>query len=535
MNKLFSLIKATMSEGMNIFVYRAKGEKSRHIMPLVLALIMFFTLFGSAESMMIEMQESGKQYMVLAIFVLMTSVLTVMEGIYKAGSLLFSCRDNDLLLSMPIQRSTITFLRLFKFYVFELIYNSIFLGPAILAYAINIEISVSFILVAIIMLLLLPIIPIAIATVLGVFNTAVAARFKHSSVTQVILSLLSLGLVLVLLFLFNASSESVSTTVEAIGNKTIQFYYPATAFVNLATSFDIGELAMFIGINLAVFVLLVAVIGKFYFQIVTRVNVVKRDNKSRKPLKLRKRSQTGAMVKKELVKYFNTPVLVTNTALGLVLFVIAVVAICLKFDDVVGALSNTDFPLTADQIRGFAPSIAFAMVAFTSLMTFITTTMISLEGKAFNVLKTMPISGLKVIYTKVLASLLLIIPVTLLGTIVLAIRFQFPILDLLLLLIAVVVTPFVTELIGILIDLKYARFDSESEAEIVKQSPGVMASSFLALFMVIVTISLLFVAVLFCGQTVGMTIMNAVFVIISLFLMMVIGTRGEEKYSKLSA
>ena len=74
------------------------------------------------------------------------------------------------------------------------------------------------------------------------------------------------------------------------------------------------------------------------------------------------------------------------------------------------------------------------MVSFTSLMTFITTTMISLEGGAFNLLKSMPISGLKVIMTKVLAAMLLITPVTALGSLVMAVRFGFGILELLLVL-----------------------------------------------------------------------------------------------------
>jgi len=86
-----------------------------------------------------------------------------------------------------------------------------------------------------------------------------------------------------------------------------------------------------------------------------------------------------------------------------------------------------------------------------------------------------------------------------------------------------------------LIDLRYARFDAESTAEVVKQSPGVMVSSFLGLISVIVTISLAFVVVLICGQLVGLLIMDGVFIVICLFLLMAIGSQGEQKYSNLSA
>ena len=226
-----------------------------------------------------------------------------------------------------------------------------------------------------------------------------------------------------------------------------------------------------------------------------------------------------------------------NTAIGLVLYLVATGALCIKYDDFVGSLisSTEDFPLTAEAIHSLMPSVAFGLVAFASLMTFITVTMLSLEGRAFNQLKSMPISGLKVIMTKVLAAMLLIVPVTSIGTIIMMIRFQFGLVESLLVLVAVVAIPLVTELIGILIDLKYAKFDAESDAVVVKQSAGVLVATFLGLGMVLFTISLLFALVFITGQTVGLLIMDAIFVIVSLFLYFAVATRGAEKYAKLMA
>ena len=161
--------------------------------------------------------------------------------------------------------------------------------------------------------------------------------------------------------------------------------------------------------------------------------------------------------------------------------------------------------------------------------------MISLEGKAFNQLKSMPISGLKVIIAKVLAAMLLIVPITAFGSIIMAVRFQFGILEGVLVLVSVVVVPLVTELIGILIDLKYARFDAESDAVVVKQSAGVLVATFLGLGMVLLTISLLFAVVFITGQITGLLIMDAIFIIVSLFLCLAVATRGQEKYAQLAA
>ena len=175
------------------------------------------------------------------------------------------------------------------------------------------------------------------------------------------------------------------------------------------------------------------------------------------------------------------------------------------------------------------------MVAFASLLTCITATMISLEGKAFNLLKTLPISGKKVIMSKVLAATLLIVPVTLLGSLVMALKFQFGILDTILVLIGVIAMPLVTELIGILINLKYPRFDAENDAVVVKQSASVMVATFLGLGMLLVTAALVFATIFLAGQTAGLAIMDATYLIIALFLYFVVVSRGEEKYLKLVA
>ena len=536
MSKLFSLIKASMSEGMQLLPYRFKGEKSR-LVPTGLAILVGVMIFMSAYGTTMLLKEDGAEYVILALYVLATTILTVMEGIYKSGDLLFNCRDNDMLLSMPIKKSTIVFVRILKFYIFEVLYNAIFLIPAILAYAMNAEVGASYVLVSAIMILLLPAIPIAISCVVGMVTTAISARFRQKSALQVVLSLLSLVLILGLVLAINtASGFSDGSTLVTIGNKTAELYYPAGAFTRLATHFNWLELVQFILINLAVLTVTVYVIGRFYFQIVTRLNIVKRKEKAgNTKYVFVRRTQTRAMVRKEMVKYFSTPVLLTNTAFGLVLFVIGVIALCLKYDDIAASLVNEAFPLTLTEIQSYMPSVTFAMVSFTSLMTFITTTMISLEGGAFNLLKSMPISGLKVIMTKVLAAMLLITPVTALGSLVMAMRFGFGILELLLVLVGVVAIPLVTESIGILIDLKYARFHADSETEVVKQSPGVMISSFLGLGMTVVSISLLFAAVWLAGQLAGLAIMDGVFIAIFSMLYLTIATRGEQKYQKLTA
>lgn len=537
MSKTFSLLKASMSSGLQLFKYQGKTERSRRAIPILLGTLIGVIMLFSANTLVFDLKEDGAATTILSLYTIVTSAIIVMEGIYKSSDLLFKPKDNDFLFSLPISKSTIIFTRIFKFYIFELLYCLIFLLPAIIAYIINVDAQPSFYLVAITMILFIPIIPIAVSCIIGYISTSISSRFKHRSILQVVLSFVALIAMSLLLFAANSSTESDGRAFIAAVNHITAYYYPAAAFVNLATNFDFLQYLLFIVINLLVIATTVAVISWFYFKVISRLGIIKQTIATSSKYNYAKHSQTFALIKKELNRYFSTPVLLTNTAFGLVLFIVAVILLCINYDEMVGQMMSSveNFPLTADEIHSLLPSANFVMVAFASLLTFISSTMISLEGKTFNFLKSLPISGHKVIMIKVLTAMLLVVPFTALGSIIMFIRFQFGLVEMLLILIAVITTALVTELIGILIDLKYARFDNDNDAVTVKQSAGTMVSTFVCLGIFLVTISLTLGLVLIIGQTPALIIIDAIFTIVSAFLYFVIATRGDAKFSKLIA
>ena len=125
MGKLFSLLKASMTDGMQIFRISknsAKGKKSNQTGLLIaIAALIGFSIWVYADKLLDSLTDVGAGFVVLTLFVIITSVLTLVEGIYKSGDLLFNCRDDDLMLSLPIKKSTVLFIRVFKLYVFELL------------------------------------------------------------------------------------------------------------------------------------------------------------------------------------------------------------------------------------------------------------------------------------------------------------------------------------------------------------------------------------------------------------------------------
>ena len=201
MKKIYSLIKASMTSDMSLFkIKQKKNSKSKTFIPLFIALYLMFMIWGSANSFFEKIKPFNMQHIMLSLFVFGISVTTFIEGIYKTGSLIFNCKDDQLLLSLPIKRRTILFIRIFKFYVFELLFNSMFILPVMLAYTRWTDTPWTYYLTCFVMLFILPIIPIVLSSIVGMFTSSLSSNFKYKNIAQIIISMIFLLGVLYLSF-----------------------------------------------------------------------------------------------------------------------------------------------------------------------------------------------------------------------------------------------------------------------------------------------------------------------------------------------
>ena len=190
MKKIISLIKACMSDNMSLFKIKTKNQNrfTKAIFAAVIAIICFLAILSYANMFIEPLIKVNLEFVLLTLFVCITSIVTLVEGIYKSSNLLFNCKDDDMLLSLPIKKSTVLFIRIFKFYIFELIYNSLFLLPAMVIYAYYVRVGITYYLVSIIALILLPIIPILVSCIIGGVISESSSRFKLKSIAQIVIT-----------------------------------------------------------------------------------------------------------------------------------------------------------------------------------------------------------------------------------------------------------------------------------------------------------------------------------------------------------
>ena len=482
MNKYISLIKATMSEGMNIFRVNTKKKNgiSKMLLPIFLAFVLMGMMFFYSKEVFDVLEPVDLGYVVLTIFLILTAFLTLIEGIYKSGNLLFNCKDDNLLLSLPIKKGVVLFIRIFKFYVFELMYNSIFLLPSIVVYALNTNVSFTFYLVSIIGLLLFPIIPILLSCIIGSIIMVLSSRFKKRTYVQTILTILFLLGVMYFSYNMNGFINNLADTATSINEIITRIYYPAGAYIELVTNFSALKLLEFIGIHVVLSIVTIFLISKVYLNINTQVKSIKvKKQRGNSEYKIKARKPIFALMKKEFSRFINSTVFVANAGFGLILFILGCIAITIKYDDLVQAIASSGASL--DIIKQFIPIALFGFICFSSFMTSITSSMISLEGKSINVLKSLPIKPYTIVKAKVLTAVLIMVPCLLIGDLILIIKFGFDIVSTILVLLVTILAPLLAETIGIIVNLKYPKMDGNNDTETVKQSMSPAICVFLGL------------------------------------------------------
>ena len=139
MSKTFKLLKVCLSQDMSLFRIRSKtmSRKNKILIPVILAIVIMGYMGGYTYGLMDQFKPMNQEFIALTIFTATFSLITLFEGFYKSGSLLFNCKDDQLLFSLPIDKKTILFIRMFKFYAFEFLFNGLFMAPSFIVYGVS--------------------------------------------------------------------------------------------------------------------------------------------------------------------------------------------------------------------------------------------------------------------------------------------------------------------------------------------------------------------------------------------------------------
>lgn len=475
MKKLIRLLKAAMSQDMDMFKYKTKASDSKAkqiIFPIILSLIVMFAVGVYAMMFASEFSKVNLTYIMLTLFIILTTILTLVEGIYKSQGILFDAKDNDLLFALPIEKSKILFVRIFKLLSFQFLYNALFMIPAYVVYIYYEHPGISFYLISILMTFLLPIIPTVISSIIGYIIKAVSVKFKAKKIVQTVFTMIIFFGIFYISLNTQGILENIINNAESINAVIKKVYYPAGAYIDLIQNFNLPTLLILIAINIVPLVIFIMIASKFYFGIISKSSAKGKSKKIKSiESKVKVKSELSALVSKELKRYFSSTVYIFNTSFGLILLLIITIAMSVNINGVINTITEGEgMGIDINTIISLMPKIFFCLVTYTACMTSITSSSISLEGKSFNITKSLPTSVDTILLSKILMSCIITMPVILISDLIFFIAFQVGIIDILFILTISILMPILIAIIGLFTNLKYPKMNASSDTEVVKQS-----------------------------------------------------------------
>ncbi len=509
---------------------KKKAGKGKTALYVLLALYIVACMFFWVGSMFMGIAQPlikvGLGWLVLALAALMCIAISFVGSIFMTQKQIFEAKDNDLLMSMPIPPSYILATRMFLILMSNLLFSVLILIPAFVVYCMYIpQVTAPMIIIFVLEFLLTPFLSTALSCICGWVVALISARMRRKNLISTVLSI---GLLLIYLYInFNLQKYAMKLIAagSALAAAISKSLPPAYFFGTAIDQSSFLAILYYAGWCLIPFVVVYYLLSKSFIRIATsnRGNVrVKYKEKALKTSSLR-----TALIKKELGRFFSLPMYILNCSLGAVMALVGAGALVIK-----GGSLLTMFEGAAQIGGDLIALIACGILCFMISMNDITAPSISLEGKTLWILKSLPINPKDVFYAKVMASLIITIPPTVVSAVavwaVLGLDFA---LGLFVVLAPTVLQVFIS-LFGLWLNLKLPRFDWISEIAVIKQSGSVMAAVFGGMAIVAVP-ALAYVFLLNTLPVAAfLAICTVLFAVLSLLIVLFLKSRGEQIFNK---
>lgn len=478
MKQVWTLTRMQLGSAFDFLNMKRSKSRKKNISVttiLVLGFLMFAFLSATYSFLMgTALKSFGALDVLPGLFMAVTCLMILFTSIYKVKGVLFGFKDYDIVMSLPVKTWVVVASRLMLLYLINMVFVLSLLVPNYIIYGIMAKPSPVFYVLSMVSLLFIPIIPIIIASILGVILAVISAGFKYSNVIHMILMFASIILIFVVSFQMQDESQFMEFGT-LIRDKMVEVYPLAAWYLKGIIDYDILSYVAFLVVSFLALIVFSIIVGR-YFKWMNTAMSAKRTTTNYQVKELKKSGQLKALFKKEAKRYFSCTIYVFNTAFGLVLMLIGAIALLFFKSEQIEQI--LDIPAAAGMLKDMVPYLMSFMVG----MVAITASSISLEGKNIWILKSSPISANTILGAKIIFSLSLTIPVSFLTALIAGFGLKMSFLNFLLTILLPIAYCYLTAVLGLVINLKLPMLEWKNETVVVKQSAASMLgtlSSFL--------------------------------------------------------
>ncbi len=428
---------------------------------VVVALAMGFAYLGTAQ----QFNEIGHPEYVLVIGLMLASFLVLMMTVYDSQNQYYKNKDYDLLASMPIKNWSIITAKYLSSYFVSLFYGFLIVFPAFVIYFIFCPITIPAVIYTILSFFFIPTFTQLIGSLIAYLVSLITLKMTNKKIVSNVLTIIfTIGLVA---FIYLANSNLMQNLFVGGFPLWIKIVFPHIYFLfNAITSGSFLQYLAFLALTMTFALISISIITIGYKKINSSLSTHKRKNN--KPLKYLSDKPFFSLFKKEGRTFFNSPTYFINGLMGPVMVIVLAVSMSLGAGEIYGTF------------EAFPSEFFTAMfICFSSMCLGIgvpTSASISMEGKKFYLLKSLPISYKNIINAKLFFNLALSLPFVLVASTIFVIISPCNAVEVLLIYLIPLISAVTFSGLGLLTNLKWPKLDWNSETQAVKQSMSLFVS-----------------------------------------------------------
>lgn len=474
----FKLFKILVKENFSLRRFLGFDPKSNRLKTILImlailyALVVFLGGFIYLTYDLAKTLETLNAINLLINFIFFYAVsLVALIVLFRMNGLVFYSKDYEMLAHYPIHYRTL-FISKFLIMVM-MVYVSVFLLtlPMVGYYIYFASLDFQQLFMFITGVLLFPIIPLVIFSFLALFFATLTKGFKKSQLMNTILMILVFLGFSVLLMSYTQVEVGNPLLGQQVFMQQIERVYPLLRwFIQAVTNSNgwlfLAYLALNIGI-ISIYIYYVPILAH-----ITNQSTKKTSKRLSLTLVMKERSIMHSIIVKEWKKMINSPIYALNAGLGpLLLILLPTASIFFKTD----ILSMFEM---IPEGEDFIELSLLGLFGFSIAMSYSPSISLSIEGKHFWILKSSPVSPLKIMISKAVFNILLILIPGVFGLILFGFVFELSVVFILTSLMLLVAFASFSSLFGSIINLYLPKFDFINEVEVIKQSAAALVAIF---------------------------------------------------------
>ena len=475
-----ALFKKQLAEVFSFLFMDTKKKARRTGKGLVGYLLLYSVLIAYVSGMIFFMARFlckalapiGLSWFYFTVMSMLALVLGVLGSVFNTYATLYLAKDNDTLLAMPIPPRYILLSRLAGVYCSGLFFELIVMLPTTLAWFLYGEPTATSVVFSLLTPLLLSFFVLSLSCLLGLLVAAISVRIKRKSL---VITLASLCFLALYFFGYSKLMSSLGDLLTMAGDIAERVKGPLFPLyhLGLAATGKPRSLLLFAGMVFFILAVVYLLLSRSFLLLATTnkggvTTVYKRERATQK-------SVNSALLRKELKRFLSSPTYMLNCGLGALFLPAAGVMLLIFREDATAML-----PLFTTLLGGedILPLLLAAMACMMASMVYISAPSVSLEGKHFWILQSLPVSPRQILHAKLKLHFLIAVPPTVFALICLLIAIPPSLPFFFLIPLATLLFLALIALFGLFMGLNFPNLSWTSETAVVKQSLCVTVTMF---------------------------------------------------------